>query len=42
GSQHRHRRPPERREVDPLQRADAQRRPGGELPVRHHRAQRRR
>ena len=42
GTHHRHRRTPQRGEVDPLQRADQERRPGGELPVRHDRAQRRR
>ena len=39
---HRHRRPAQRRQVDPLQRPDQERRARGELPVRHHRAERRR
>ena len=43
GFQMRHRRPAQRRQVDALQRADADRgRAGGELSVLHHRAQRRR
>ncbi len=43
GLQMRHRRPAERRQVDPLQRADADRGgAGGELSVLHHRAERRR
>ena len=41
-SHHRHRRPAQRRQEHPVQRADQERRARGELPVRHHRAQRRR
>ena len=43
GTRHRHRRPPQRGEVHPLQRA-ARHRPGGgrQLPVLHHRAEPRR
>ena len=40
--QHRNRRPAQRRQVHPVQRADQERRAGGELPVRDDRAQRRR
>ena len=42
GTHHRHRRAPQRGQVDPLQRADQERRARGELPVRDHRAERRR
>ena len=42
GTHHRHRRTPQRGQVDPLQRADQERRARGELPVRDDRAERRR
>ena len=42
GPHHRHRRPAQRRQVDPVQRADQERGARGELPVRDDRAQRRR
>ena len=41
GSHHRHRRAAQRGQVHPVQRAHPQQRPGGELPVRDHRAERR-
>ena len=42
GTHHRNRRSPERRQVDPLQRAHQEPGPGRELPVRDDRAERRR